>query len=370
MNKMKPKPILTGFLIGILFFSSCSNPEKHPNITEQGNFCLDDNFKSKVELELPTKQVATEGIPLTGIVESNPDNVIHFVSLVGGIISNTNFSLGDKVSKGQVLAELRSTELAELQSLTKTIVSQIQVAENNLRSVQTMFDDRIASQKDLMEAEKDLEVLKAEMERIDANLSLFSASTEKGIFQIKSPTAGIVTAKSISAGTQISAEGAPLFTISDLSEVWVLVNIYASNVTNIDVGMDVSIKTLSYPDQIFEGKIEAISQVLDTESKVLKARVVLQNEILKLKPGMIVDVTALKELQIEALSIPTSALIFDNNQNYVMVHKEACGIEMRRVEILTKNNGVTFLSIGLNEDEQIISKNQLLIYEQLKNFQN
>ncbi|MDR7130814.1 cobalt-zinc-cadmium efflux system membrane fusion protein [Algoriphagus sp. 4150] len=370
MNRITTKTILTSCLIGVLFFSSCSNADEKQHIAENRNYCLDDNFKSKIELELPTKQLVTQGIPLTGIVESNPDNVIHFVSLVGGIISNTYFSLGDKVAKGQVLAELRSTELSELQSQSRTIVSQIQVAENNLRSIQSMYDDGIASQKDLMESQSDLEVMKAEKERIDANLSLFSASTEKGVFQIKSPSSGIVTSKSISGGTQISAEGEPLFTISDLSEVWVLVNVYATNVTNIDTGMDVSIKTLSYPDQMFEGKITAISQVLDAEAKVLKARVVLPNKDLKLKPGMIVDVTALKELQTEALSIPTSAMVFDSDQNYVVVHNGACEIEIRQVEILTKSNGVTSISGGINENEHIISKNHLLIYEQLKNFQN
>jgi membrane fusion protein, heavy metal efflux system len=370
MKKMTIKPMLICCLMGTILLNSCKNQEEQNNVSENKNYCLDENFKSKIEVEEPIKQVVTEGIPLTGVVEPNPDKVIHFVSLVGGIISNTYFSLGDNVTKGQVLAELRSTELSELQSQSKTIASQIKVAEKNLQSIQSMYDDGIASQKDLMEAQSELDVMKAERERINANLSLFSASTEKGVFQIKSPTSGIVTAKSISSGTQISAEGEPLFTISDLSEVWVLVNVYATNVINIETGMQVNIKTLSYPDEIFEGKIATISQVLDTEAKVLKARVVLQNTDLKLKPGMIVDVTALKELKTEALSVPTSALVFDNNQNYVVVHKSDCEIEIRLVEILTKSNGVTFLSGGLNENEKIISKNHLLIYEQIKNFQN
>jgi hypothetical protein len=120
--------------------------------------------------------------------------------------------------------------------------------------------------------------------------------------------------------------------------------------------------------KFLKAKLPAISQVLDADAKVLKARVVLQNTNLKLKPGMIVDVTALKELKTEALSISTSAMVFDNNQNYVVVHKSDCEIEIRLVEILTKSNGITFLSGGLSENEKIISKNHLLIYEQIKNF--
>lgn len=370
MKGTKIKPMLISCLIGTMIFSRCSNPGEQNANSENKNYCLDENFKSKIELEQTKIQNVTESIPLTGVVEPNPDKVVHFMSLVGGIISSTYFSLGDNVTEGQVLAELRSIELSELQSQSKTIESQIRVAERNLQAIQSMFDDSIASQKDLIEAQSELDVLKAEMERISANLVLFSASPEKDVFKIKSPTSGIVTSKNIAPGMQISAEGESLFTISDLSEVWVLVNVYATNVINIQSGMQVTLKTLSYPDETFEGEITAISHVLDTEAKVLKARVVLQNANLKLKPGMIVDATALKEHQTEALSIPSSAMVFYNNQNYVVVHRGDCEIEIRQVEILTKSNGVTFLSGGLSENEKIISKNHLLIYEQIKNFQN
>ncbi|MDP3200398.1 MAG: efflux RND transporter periplasmic adaptor subunit [Algoriphagus sp.] len=353
-----------------VFFSSCSSSEEEKNNAGNEKYCLDENFKSKIEWVLPEIKSVTEGIHLTGSVETNPDKVIHFVSLVGGIISNTYFSLGDKVTKGQVLAELRSTELSELQSQSKTIDAQIKVGEKKLQSVQSMYNDGISSQKELTEAQSELDILKAEKERINANLNLFSASPEKGIFQIKAPATGIITSKSIAAGTQISAGSEALFTVSDLSEVWVMVNIYANNVQHIETGMEVNIKTLSYPDKIFTGKVAAISQVLDAEAKVLKARVILQNTDFKLKPGMLVDVTALKQGNTEALSIPESVIVFDNNQNYVVVYKGDCDIEIRQIEILTKNSESSFLSGGVNENEKIISKNQLLIYEQIKNFQN
>ncbi len=368
MNTIQTKILAVSFLIGTILPISCSNSKEQNNNSTSKNYCLDDNFKSKIELAQPQKQQVTESIPLTGSIETNPDKVVHFVSLVSGIISNTYFSLGDKVTKGQILAELRSAELSELQSQFKTIASQIKVAEKKLQSLQSMFDDGIASQKDLMEAQSELEVLQAEKERINTNLGLFSASAEKGVFQIKAPATGIITDKSISAGMQISAEGEPLFTISDLSEVWVLANIYAANVVNIEPGMRASIKTLSYPDKTFEGEISSISQVLDEKSKVLKARIVLQNTDLKLKPGMIVDVTAFKEQGTEALCIPTDAMIFDDNNNYVVVYRNDCEIEIKPVEILAQSNGNTFISSGVAEDEKIVSKNHLLIYEQIKNF--
>jgi membrane fusion protein, heavy metal efflux system len=365
MNMYK---LISTSIVFSLFFGGCGNTEVGRNIIEKEKFCLDERFRQQIEIIQPEKKQVVEGIPLTGSVESNPDKVIHFVSLVGGIISSTSFSLGDQVTRGQVLAELRSIELSELESQSKTIDAQINVTEKRLQSVQSMYDDGISSQRDLLEAQSDLAILKAERERISANLSLFSASPERGVFQIRSPTSGIVTDKSISAGMQISAEGEPLFTISDLSEVWVMVNIYASNIQNIVPGMDVEIKTLSYEDEVFNGEITAISHVFDKEAKVLKARVALPNKDLKLKPGMLVDVNALKQTNAEALSVPASALVFDENQYFVIVYEDDCNLFIRKVEILLESNGDTFLASGLNENEQIISKNQLLIYEQLKNF--
>ena len=355
--------------VSIWLMLSCQSKQHEPNETASDRYCLDATFKQSVEFISPELRQVTEGIPLTGTVMANPDKVIHFISLVGGIVSNTYFSLGDAVAKGQVLADLRSTDLTSMQSELKALESQIKVSENKLLAVQSMFEDGISSQRDLLEAQSEVNILKADYERVTANLNLYSASTEKGVFQIKAPASGIITAKAIAAGSQISAEGEPLFTISDLSEVWVMVNIYATNIRNIEEGMQVDIRTLSYPGEIFPGKVGAISQVYDAEAKVLKARVVLPNSNLRLKPGMLVDVTARRVRDLEALTLPTQALVFDDNLYFAIVYKSDCDLEIRKVDVLSKSNGTTYLLGGVSEHDQVIARNQLLIYEQLKNFQ-
>lgn len=356
--------ILTSLPLFLLLSCSEKELELQPQNTP---YCIDKNFKQDVEIVQVKMQPVTEGIHLTGAVETNPDKVIHFVSLVGGIISKVNFSLGDEVVEGQVLAELQSKQLSSLESKLKNLDSQIQVAEKKLQTMQSMFDDGISTKRDLLKARSKLEILESDKQKVTSNLDLFSASAEMGVFQIKAPHTGIVTAKSISAGTQILAEGEPLFTISDLSVVWVMADIYATNVQNIKSGMDVNITTLSYPDTIFRGKIDVISQVLDSEAKTLKARITMPNKSLKLKPGMWVDVIALKNQDIEAIGIPTKSMVFDDNQNFVVTHKSDCEMEIRKIEILSANNGTTFIASGLKEDEKIITRNQLLIYEQIKN---
>jgi len=344
----------------------CNNNNEVLEYKEE-RYCLDERFKPKVEFDTAMLMKVEEGIHLTATIETNPDKVVRFVSLIDGIISKVYFSLGDKVSKGQVLAELSSAELSRLNSELHNLNSEIKVAEKQFESVQSMFEDGIASQKDLIEAKSILSIYKSKKEKILSYLKLFSASAEKGVFKIIAPADGFITHKSIATGTQISAEGEPLFTISDLREVWVMIDIYATNVQHIKEGMSLNMTTISYPDTVFKGKIAAISQVLDSEAKVLKARVVLPNPELKLKPGMLVDVIALKTQDVEAIGIPTAAMVFDHNQNFVVVYKGDCDMEIRKVEILSKSNGTTFIAKGLSVNEKVISKNQLLIYEEIKN---
>lgn len=356
----------TYYLLPIVFLFSCQ--EKETVVEKSDKFCLNEDLKKKITIEEVKKEIVSETFSLTGNVTYNADNVVQFTSLVNGIVTNTFFSLGDYVKKGQVLAEIKSTELNALQSEDKSVASQLLVAQRQLASTKSMYEDGIASQKDLIQAESEVNVLKSSLENIKSNLALYSASSEKSVFQIKAPSNGFIVSKNMSSGMQISEGSEPLFTISDLNEVWVMVNIYATDMQNIKENMEVKIKTLAYPDEIFSGKISALSQVFDAEERVLKARIVMKNKDLKLKPGMSADIIINKQnTSTESLvAVPVRAVIFDDNQNFLLVYKDDCNIEIRQVEPITKNNEVVYFDKGILENEKIITKNQLLIYESLK----
>ena len=350
----------------VLLLIGCKKEEDFKAVQKE-KFCLNEKTKDIVEITTVTKQNVTEGIHLTGSIDANPDKVINFVSLVNGIISNTYFSLGDSVNKGQVLAEMQSTELSSLQAELSSLKSQIEIAKVDLDAKEQLFKDGISSSRELIQAKNELLILESEKQKVENNLNLYSASSTKNVFQIKAPASGIITGKNINSGTTVTDEGESLFSISNLNDVWAMANIYATDIAHVKKGMDVEIKTLSYPDEVFKGKIDVISQVLDQDSKVLKARIVLDNKDFKLKPGMIADITALKEFDQKAIAVPTSCIVFFNNKNYVLIYKDDCDIEAREIEILTKKNGTTYLKNGLEENEKIITKNQLLIFEELGN---
>lgn len=350
----------------LMLVSSCAQNKKEIAIVDKTGFCLNDFMKDDI-IKVPVKKSPiSESILLNAIVESNPDNVVHFVSLVSGVVTKTYFTLGEEVKKGQLLLEMMSSELSSLSSQKTSLQSQILVAQRELESVQEMHHDKIASQRDLIEAQSNLDILKAELQNTNAQLNLFSASSERGVFQIKAPASGTIIIKNVASGTQISAESDPLFTISDLSEVWIMANIYAGNIPYVKKDMPVEISAVAYPNDVFSGKISSISQVFDADERVLKARIVMDNTDGKLMPGMLVDVKVEKGDGIMANAAPINALIFDNNQHFLVLYKSDCDIEVRKVTPNVQNSTHVFFENTIEEGEQIIVKNHLLIYNHLK----
>ncbi len=353
-------------LAGVVSISLLSCKQTDAPTAASETFCLSETMKNQIEFHEVAYEPIEEWIRLNGKVETNPEKQINFVSLVEGIVVSTHFSLGDAVKRGQLLAEIRSTELSGMQAESRTLQSQLNVAKRQLASVSSMHEDGIASERDLLQAQSEVEVLEAEIDKITSNLNLFSSSGTAGLFQIKAPSSGIIIENNMASGLQIT-EGDALFNISDLSDVWVSINVYAGNVSDIQTGMTVDIKTLSYPDEKFEGTITRMSQVFDTEERVLKALVVLENKDFKLKPGMLVDVLVKKATEEEAFAIPAKSLIFDNNRNYVLVYNDDCDINQRLVDIQVETNGTAYLRSGITAGEKVISKSQLIIFEALKN---
>ncbi len=145
-----------------------------------------------------------------------------------------------------------------------------------------------------------------------------------------------------------------------------MANIYAGNVKYVKENMKVDIKVFAYQDEVFTGKINTLSQVFDADERVLKARIVMDNSTNKLMPGMLVDVVVEKELGISAIAVPANALIFDNNQHFLLIYKNECAIEVRQVRPSVQNSMYVFFDKDLEVGEKIVSKNHLLIYNHLK----
>jgi cobalt-zinc-cadmium efflux system membrane fusion protein len=344
---MKKQIIKACWLIGVISLIACSGGKNNAK-EEQG---INKAFLQHVKTTKAKLSKPQEELILTGKVECDPDRVITYAPLVSGVITRTYFSLGDKVTKGQAMLHIRSAELSSLQS-------ELIVARRNLQSAESMFEDRLISEMELIEA-------RAEYERLQADLSLYGENLGGGVFAIKAPMTGYVVEKNASPGSTVSEGDEPLFSIADLSTVWIMGNVHASDLLFVREGMKVEITTLSYPGEVFHGKINALSQVFDPEERVLKARIVMPNKELKFKPEMSVIINLKNKRSTPSVAIPSSALIFDNNRNYVVV-ESAGQFAIREVTLQGHYNKTTYISSGLEEGESVVVRNQLLVYSQLK----
>ena len=368
MKMNSTKYMAAGYFLALVVLTGCTEKKLNEN-TGSKNYCISKELKKDLKLAKVEMRSVEESITLTGEVESNSDKTVPFVSLVDGVVTDTYFSLGDYVKKGQVLASIKSVSLNEMQDDTQTLQAQLAVAKRKLSSVEAMYKDDIASQKDLQEARSEVQIIQSNISKTKKNMQLYSAGSTN--MQVKAPADGYVIAKNISTGMPVTAGGEQLFTISNLDKVWVMANVYATNMRHVYVNQPVVVKTLAYPDDSFSGKINVISQVFNENERVLKAKIIMDNNNMKLRPGMSADIVLPINAQNRtALAIPAKALIFDNNQSYVVVYKKDCAIEMRAVTEVASNSQYIYVEGDLKEGGMVIASNGLLIYENMKNQSN
>ena len=347
----------------ILLLYSCSSKGNKDAGEENG--VIKKEFLTGVRTEKPVLSNQEQELILSGKVECDPDKVVYYTPLISGVVERTYFSLGDKVREGQALLDVRSADISAFQSDLISFEAEAEVAKRELQSAQALYEDKLLSEKELLEAKSKLKQAQAAYEKAKSDMSLY-VDKGQGVFAIKSHISGYVVDKKVAPGTPISPDGNLLFTVADLSNVWIIVNIYAGNLQLVKEGMPVEITTLAYPDEVFSGKIDAISQVFDPEEKVLKARIVMPNKDLKFKPEMSVMVKLKNETHHDCLSIPTDALIFDDNKYFAVIETSPGKFEIKEVEQQGHYQKNSYIRSGLSENDQVVVKNQLLIYSELK----
>jgi len=125
------------------------------------------------------------------------------------------------------------------------------------------------------------------------------------------------------------------------------------------------VTTLSYPEKIFTGKLDKIFNIIDPETKAMKAIIKLNNPGFILKPEMSATIKLSYNESKQMIAIPSNAIIFDKSKNYVMVFKDRSNIETRQIELFRQVGGLTYISNGLKNGEKIMTNNQLLVYDAL-----
>ncbi len=364
MNNLKKlKLICPNIFIGI-FLASLINCSPKKKVVVETKFCLNDAMMQSLKIAKVDSSNFNVQLILPGSVSFDDDKVVKIFPLVSGIVKEVKVQVGDHVKKGQVLAIIKSSEMAGYSNDLVNARANVEITTKNLVKTKDLFSSGLASQLDILNAEKDQEKAKSDLNRITSILNVNGSSAEGSDYIVKSPTEGYIVDKQINPNTQIRNDnGNNLFMISDLSKVWVVANVYEADIVKVGMGQEVSITTLSYPDKIFSGKIDRIYNVLDPVNKTMKVRIQLPNPGFLLKPLMFANVSVKTKTIRSKIGIPSAAIIFDNSKNYVMVYRDKCDVETREIKVAYSDAQKTYIEEGLVVGEQIIIQNPLYVYQ-------
>ncbi|WP_352421526.1 efflux RND transporter periplasmic adaptor subunit [Proteiniphilum sp.] len=360
---MTVKKIVLLTLTPLIFLSNSCTGDRTENTGDRP--VINPDFLSTVKTVKAAAGRQKETLTLNGKVEYDPDKVVHYFPLIGGIVEKVYFSMGDKVGKGETLLDVRSADLSALQSELVSLQAEINVVEREVKTAREMFNDNMLSERELMEAESKLKQTQATLARVQNDMRLFGSDKGSGVFSLKAPASGYIVSKRVSSGSTISSGDEALFTIADLSEVWVMANVYAGNLQFVKEGMEVNFTTLSYPGEVFDGKIDRLSQVFDPDDKVLKARITMPNQDLKLKPEMPVVVHLRNETDERVVAIPSDALIFDDNRYFVVTKNDGDNFQINEIQLQGHNENTSYVRSGISEGDEVVISGQLLIYSGL-----
>ena len=220
----------------------------------------------------------------SGQVTTNGDKTANVVPLVGGVVEDLRVELGDHVTKGQVLAVVRSGEIADVQNQNSNAGTDLAIASKNLSVAEDQFKAGLAAERDVVLAREELRKAQSNLGKTNKQLGIYGVD-RSGHYTIKAPISGFITDKDVTENMQYTTSSVDkFFTIADLDQVWVLANVFEADIDKVKVGYQADITTLSYPDKHFTGVVDKVFNVLDPESKALKVRIKLANPGYLLKP--------------------------------------------------------------------------------------
>lgn len=359
---MKHKLIIGIAIVG-LSLASCKKEIENPqtDIT----FALSDNMLKTTTTAVAQMEAVKNELSFYGKITADNNKMIDVYPLVGGNVIKVNVELGDYVKKGQVLATIRSTDIADFEKQSLDAKSDLLVAKNNLKVAQELFDGKLNSESDVLQAKSEVNKAQSQLSKVQETYKIYNIKPGS-IYEVTAPISGFIIQKSINQDMLLRNDRSEnIFDIAEISEVWAMANINEIDINKVKLGIDADVTTISYPDQVFKGKVDKIFNVINPETMAMEARIKLKNPGFLLKPDMNANIKLSYKEGKSMIAVPSEAVVFDKSKNFVMVFKDRNNIETRQVEVYRVVGATTYISSGLEENEKVITNNQLFIYRAL-----
>jgi cobalt-zinc-cadmium efflux system membrane fusion protein len=281
-------------------------------------------------------QAATT-LTVTGVVAPDVSRNVAVVSLASGRVIDLRVRLGDRVQRGQLLLRVQSADVAGALSDYRKARADDELARTQLERGHALFDRGAIAQKDLEVAQDTADKARVDVENTREHLRVLGVDPEQatgtsGVVDVLAPTAGVITEQNVTpaAGVKTLDNSPNLFTISDLSHVWIMCDVYENDLPKVHVGDTAEIRLAAYPDHPMVGRVGDIGAVLDPSLRTAKVRIEVPNPGL-MRVGMFVTAVFRGQTEESRAVVPATAVLHlhDRDWVYIPVDKSA----FRRLEI-------------------------------------
>jgi cobalt-zinc-cadmium efflux system membrane fusion protein len=367
MNYRRSWPLVL-FLAVIFLQAGCKTPPSEPQaeappalkverVEDRNVFEVD--RPERFPLTTASAHNATSLLRVTGTVNPDISRTVPVISLAAGRVIEIHARLGDTVTKGQLLLKVQSSDISGAYSDYQQAVADEELTHPQLDRAKLLYERGATAQKDLeiaQAAENKAKVaIKAASERLHV-LGADPARPSPGIVEITAPISGVITDQQVTnaAGVQGLASPNP-FTISDLSSVWIVCDVYENDLANVHLGENAEIRLNAYPDKVFTGIISNVGPVLDPNIRTAKVRIEVSNPGL-MRPGMFVTATFKGQQKEARAAVPAPAVLHLHDRDWVYVPIN--GKQFRRVEVVGGDmlpGGLQEIVSGVKPGQQVIA---------------
>ncbi|MEO7329284.1 MAG: efflux RND transporter periplasmic adaptor subunit [Minicystis sp.] len=284
---------------------------------------------------------------------------------LGGRVTQVFVELGQPVKTGDPLFSVASPDIAGLRAEREKATVDVQTTRSSLDRIRAMVSARALAQKDEIEADQQYRQAQVALHLAQSKLSSLKVSSRAdNEFTVVSPRDGIVVEKSMLPAQQISSDSA-LVEVADLSQVWVVAELFEADAIGITVGTPAKITSPSIPDLAIEAKVEMVSSVVDPTRHTVPVRVRLDNDKRILRPNVFAQMRFAVEPTQGSGEIASSALVSDGAKQYVYVQTEHGRFTRREVVAGSVREGRVPVLSGLKPGEVVVESGAILLDNQI-----
>jgi cobalt-zinc-cadmium efflux system membrane fusion protein len=296
-------------------------------------------------------------------------------------VAEVHADLGQAVLPKQLLAVLHSSDLGLAQSAYLKARARRHVAEQAFQRAEYLYQEKVIGQAELQRREGEMISVRAEAQEAHEGLRLLGMEdkeirtleqTQKIRSQIPivAPFAGRVIARDLTKGELVDSTH-KLFVVADLSTVWVVANVAEKDISYLhratvspNESEQVEIHVPAYPDEVFQGTVTYVGDVLDTETRTMAVRLTVANPTGRLKPEMFATIRVLSEPE-DVLVVPEAAIQHDRDRTFVFVQKESGVFEARTIKMGDKNGTFAEVLEGIKEGETVVREGAFTLKSEL-----